>query len=145
MRVVLQLVVLAGAVLTCVAQTDKAKTTTKYVDCVVPKAIASCTENKCIEDGGCARCALLQVTLPPDAEVVAVRYFVSSDDPKDGALHIISPKNVPDGGMPAVTKRSSQDHVMVMTTFYNRSAVSDRKAAIEVDYKQKSLEPPAAP
>lgn len=139
MRVVLHLVV-AGLVVACAAQTDNAKTTTKYVDCVAPKATASCTENKCIEDGGCARCALLQVTLPPDAEVLAVRYYISASDPKDGALHGISPGNVADGGMPAVTQRSTQDHVVVMTTFYNRSSVSDRKAAIEVDYKQKSLE-----
>lgn len=139
MRVVLQLVV-GGLVVACAAQTDNAKTTTKYVDCVVPKATASCTENKCVEDGGCARCALLQVTLPPDADVVSVRYYISASDPKDGGLHGIVPGNVPDGGMPVVTKRSTQDHVMVMTTFYNRSTVSDRKAAIEVDYKQKSLE-----
>jgi hypothetical protein len=72
--------------------------------------------------------------------VLGVRYYITASDPKDGALHVISPGNVSDGGMPAVTQRSTHDHVMVMTTFYNRSSVSDRKAAMEVDYKQKSFE-----
>ena len=139
MRVVRQLLVTALA-LTCMAQTDNAKTTTKYIDCIVPKAIASCAENKCIEDGGCARCALLQVALPMDAEVVAVRYYTTAGSPEDGDLHITSPGAVPDGSMLTVTQRSTHDHVMVMTTFYNRSSLSDRNAAIEIDYKQKSLE-----
>ncbi len=139
MRVVRQFVVVALA-LTCMAQTDNSKTTTKSLDCIVPKAAAACTENKCIEDGGCARCALLQVALPIDAEIVAVRYYSSVGDSQNGEMRPISPAGLQDASMPAAVQRSTHDHVMVMTTFYNRSSVSDRKAAIEVDYKEKSLE-----
>lgn len=121
--------------LACMMMDHGDSTATKYVDVVVGKAVDKCTENRCIEDGGCAKCALLEIALRPGEQVVAIRYYTTASDPKDKELHQVSPGDLPSSSMPAAVQRSTSQNVVVMTTYYNRSPDQERKAAMEIDYK----------
>jgi len=118
-------------------QIESLQTKTSRAELWVDHANGVCYDNKCIEDGGCARCGTVAVYLPAGSRVLSARYYTTAHYPDDYGTPqaVAAGQDVAWSVMEPIKVTPQGPYQVVSARYHNRSHNRARLVAIEVDWQ----------
>ena len=118
-------------------QIESQQIKTSRAELWVDHANGVCYDNKCIEDGGCARCGTVAVYLPAGSQVLGARYYTTAHYPNDyGTPQAVGAgQDVAWSVMEPIKITPQGAYQLVSAKYHNRSNNRARLIALEVDWQ----------